>query len=391
MLVYGVLVGGLLALNTPAPAAPAVPASTAAETGSPTTDTAPPTTDTAPTTPAEVTAPDVVVAPAPPAGPSRHSRQVGPATVDLVLVGPAVVDPAALAAAAFDEIARVGAVFAPDGPTLAGIVAGAGGPPLAIEPEVFAVLVEAARVAKLSKGAFDPTVAALDDLWSDAATTDGDRRLLPAPAIVKARRAVVGVDQLVLDPVRRTARLKTKGARLDVSAAARGYGLDRARGLLIERGATGFVLAVAGDVVVHGTKEGGAPWIVGVQDPRAAGPFMTVASSTALGGAVMTAVDTDGAFFVDGVRQHRLLDPRSGEPARRSRSVAVFGGDALTAKCLARAIFALGAKEGLALAARHKGVEVVVVDDKNAVHLSPGLKKRGTTGAVHQRPPTDAP
>jgi thiamine biosynthesis lipoprotein len=91
------------------------------------------------------------------------------------------------------------------------------------------------------------------------------------------------------------------------------------------------------------------------------------------------------------MRQHRLLDPRSGEPARKARSVTVLGGDALTAKCLARAIFVLGAKDGLSLAARHKGVEVVVVDQKNVVHLSPGLKKLAASGGLHQRPPTDAP
>jgi thiamine biosynthesis lipoprotein len=322
--------------------------------------------------------------------PTRHSRLIGSAVVDLVMVAPPSVDREAAANAAFDEILRVERLSASAGPAIAALVDNAGGPARTIEPEVFAVLVEVARVAKLSKGAFDPSAAAYDELWSEAATTNGDRRILPSPTLLKARRAVVGPDQLQLDAVKRTARLKTRGARLDVAAVARGYALDRARGALIERGVSGFVLSSAGDVVFHGEKDAG-PWIVGLQDPRATGPFLTLAGSSALGGAVMTAVDTDGAFFVDDVRQHRLLDPRSGEPARKARSVAVVGGDALTAKCLARAIFVLGAKDGLALAARHKGVEVVVVDSKNVVHLSPGLKKLATSGGLHQRPPTDAP
>lgn len=398
MVLHRLLVGGLVtahllgapalraATDVPAPTpGPATPATTTGPTTEPTTG---PTTEPATTTTPATEPPPP--APAPPAGPTRHSRVVGNATVDLVLIPGPGGDATAMATAAFDELARVDALFSPDNAALSALVHDAGGPPWSIEPEVFAVLVEVVRVAKLSRGAFDPTAAAFAELWSDAATTDGDRRIVPAAAVLKSRKAVVGVDQLVLDPVKRTARLKTKGARLDISTVARGYALDRARGLLIERGATGFVLAVGGDVVTHGQKEGG-PWVVGVQDPRAQGPFMTIAQSAALGGAVMTAVDTDGAFFVDGVRQHRLLDPKTGEPARQNRSVAVLGGDALTAKCLARAIFVLSPKEGLALATRHKGVEVVVVDGKNTVHLSPGLKKLGTTGAVHQRPPTDSP
>lgn len=368
----GVLVGVLLAGQSP---------------GAPADD--PSATTVPPSAPAEATT--TPPAPTPDAkAPTRHSRLIGTAVVDLVLVAPPAVDREAAAAAAFDEILRVERLFASAGPGITALVDGAGGPAQAVEPELFAVLVEVARVAKLSKGTFDPTAAAFDELWSDAATTDGERRVLPSPALLKARRAVVGVEQLQLDVVKRTVRLKTKGARLDVAAVARGYALDRARGALIERGATGFILSSAGDVVFHGEKDGG-PWIVGLQDPRATGPFLTIAGSSALGGAVMTAVDTDGAFFVDDVRQHRLLDPRSGEPARKARSVTVLGGDALTAKCLARAIFVLGAKDGLALAGRHKGVEVVVVDQKNVVHLSPGLKKLAATGGLHRRPPTDAP
>jgi len=375
----GVLVGVLLAGQSPG-----APVDGASATTAPPAPTA--VGEPAPPPPPPATPPATPDAKAP----TRHSRLIGTAVVDLVLVAPPTVDREAAATAAFDEILRVERLFASAGPAIAALIDDAGGPARTIEPEVFAVLVEVARVAKLSKGAFDPSAAAYDELWSDAATTDGDRRILPLPALLKARRAVVGVDQLQLDAVKRTARLKTKGARLDVAAVARGYALDRARGALIERGATGFVLSSAGDVVFHGEKDAG-PWIVGLQDPRATGPFLTIAGSSALGGAIMTAVDTDGAFFVDDVRQHRLLDPRSGEPARKVRSVTVLGGDALTAKCLARAIFVLGAKDGLALAARHKGVEVVVVDSKNVVHLSPGLKKLATSGGLHQRPPTDAP
>ncbi len=333
-------------------------------------------------------------APAPVA--SRRTRTIGGTVVDLIVLveatAPADVA-AAHAAAAFAELARVDALFAVDGPHIGAINVSAGNDAVSVDPEVFAVLVEVQRLARLSRGAFDPSVAAYASLWTDAER--------PAPAVLKARRATVGLNQLVLDPVRRTARLLTGGARIDVAAVARGYGLDRARGILIERGVKAFVLSGNGDLVVHGNKGGsgddaGAPWMVGVQDPRATGPFMTIAlDPAALGGAVMTAADTDvvvlPATAVDGPRRHRHLDPKTGEPARLVRSVTVLDADALTAACLARAIFVMGPKEGLALAARLKGPEVVIVDASNRVTTSAGLKTLAKSGALKQRQPTDGP
>jgi thiamine biosynthesis lipoprotein len=385
---FGLVVVANLVVPAHGLASPDPPSAAMTETPS---TTAPPTAPAAPVTSSPRATDD-------PAIPTHHRRVIGALSVELALLAPVGVDREAAAAAAFDELERVERVFASDGPTLSSLIRGAGGPALAIEPEVFAVLVEVMRVAKLAKGAYDPSVAGYDNLWASisapaVSADDSSTSALPSiptAAALQARRALVGVDQLQLDAVKRTARLKSRGARIDVSAVARGYGLDRARGVLIERGATGFVLSSAGDVVFFGEKATG-PWVVGLSDPRATEPFLTVVASSALGGAVMTAVDTDGAVVVGDVRHHRLLDPRSGEPGRRARSVAVFGGDALTAKCLARAIFVLGATDGLALAARHKGVEVVVVDAKNAVHLSPGLKTLAKRGGLRHRPPTDAP
>jgi thiamine biosynthesis lipoprotein len=363
MFVCGALVMAALAAQTStAPSASATPAPSAAATS------------LAPGNPAPGT--DGASVPVAPVA-RRHGHLVGDVMVDLILMLDADASAevsAGHADAAFAELARVQAAFDPDGPGIGAINRSAGGEAVLMDPEVFAVLVEIDRIARLSRGAFDPTAAAYASLW-----TDGD---VPAAVTLKARRAVVGLSQLVLDPVRRTARLISRGARIDVAAVARGYGLDRARGILIERGVKAFVLS----------GNGGAPWMVGVQDPRAAGPFLTIAlNPLVLGGAVMTAADTDGASVVDGKRRHRLLDPKTGLPARVVRSATVLDSDALTAACLARAIFVMGPRDGLDLAARLKGPEVVVVGADNRVMMSPGLKKLQASGGLKQRQPTDGP
>jgi thiamine biosynthesis lipoprotein len=85
-----------------------------------------------------------------------------------------------------------------------------------------------------------------------------------------------------------------------------------------------------------------------------------------------------------------LLDPRTGLPARKARSVTIVSNDALTAACLARAVFVLGPKDGLPLVERLKANAIVVGTD-NSVSLSKGLTKLLANHTIQQRTPTDAP
>jgi thiamine biosynthesis lipoprotein len=100
----------------------------------------------------------------------------------------------------------------------------------------------------------------------------------------------------------------------------------------------------------------------------------------------MTASDYERAFVVDGVRYHHVIDPRTGKPARGTRSVTVVAGDGLVADALTYAVFALGAKDGLRLVDRLSGTDAIIVTDDNRVLVSRGLRER-----VKYRPPTDAP
>ena len=382
----------LLAMSTTAPDAGV---STTAPDARPTQAPDPRTAQTAQPEPTATTAAPPAADP-PPADEFRlvrKARAFDDAVVD-VLVMAGTADGEAHADAALDEVARVITLFdaqRPDGP-LARLHERAGKDALVVDPEVFAVLVELQRIAKLSKGAFDVTAAAYDEAWLFGVDEPGNPPREPPPKIeIDRLRQLVSVDDLVLDPVGRTARLKKAGARVDVGDVIKGYALDRARAVLLGRGAADFVLSSGGDVVVSG-KKGGRPWMVGVQDPRAPGPFLALpVDVTALGGAVMSSSDNESFFMASGVRYHSILDPRTGRPSTRSRSVTVLHDDALVAEALSRAVFVLGDKEGLKLIERLPGANAVVVTADNRVVLSKGLQKLAKAHALQQRPPTDGP
>jgi thiamine biosynthesis lipoprotein len=81
------------------------------------------------------------------------------------------------------------------------------------------------------------------------------------------------------------------------------------------------------------------------------------------------------------------LDPGTGEPARSSRSVTIVTESAAIADALSTGVFILGPDAGMALVERLPGVECVIVDAQNRVHVSSGLKDR-LIAIAH---PTDAP
>lgn len=312
---------------------------------------------------------------------------------------------AAFIEAAFSEIDRVDELLDPMKGELAKVNAAAGGAPVRLSPELFALVVEAKRLAESTSGAFDPTFAALAPLWRFSADDPPAPTLAPvvdggAPqepflagtekgppgvpsedALVFAR-GLVDASTLLLDIPAKTARLSEKGQRVSLNGVAKGYALGRAAALLEDKGVDNFILAAGGDLVVRG-KKGVDAWTVGIQDPRAVGHF---AAFDALPGAVMTSGDYERFFLVDGKRMHHVLDPRTGAPARGLRSVTVVARDSVEADAFSTAVFVLGPQEGMALIERTEGVEGVLVTDKNAVLVSKGLKN-----SVRYRPPTDAP
>ena len=100
-----------------------------------------------------------------------------------------------------------------------------------------------------------------------------------------------------------------------------------------------------------------------------------------------TSGDYERFFMKDGRRYHHIIDLATGQPARASRSVTIVASSATLADGLSKAVFVLGAPEGMALIERVPGVEGVIVSATNEVLVSKGLKERFRLVA----PPTDAP
>jgi thiamine biosynthesis lipoprotein len=94
------------------------------------------------------------------------------------------------------------------------------------------------------------------------------------------------------------------------------------------------------------------------------------------------AVATSGNYekFVefDGVKYSHIIDPRTGYPSTGLVSVTIFAKSAELCDALATSVFITGTETGLNIIDQIKGVECIIVDDRNTIHTSKNIQLNPT-------------
>lgn len=275
--------------------------------------------------------------------------------VRLVLFAP---DPRVASAAARAALDRVGELDAAlsdyrDSSEVSRLGRAAGGPPVRVGPDLFAVLERAQDVGRRSGGAFDVTVGPLVRLWRRTLRT-GD---WPDPARRAEALSCVGIDKMHLDPVERTVRLDRAGMRIDLGGIAKGYAGDQALRVLRARQVSSALIAVGGDVVAGDAPPGEGGWVVAVEPDDETGARESLLLRRA---AVSTSGDREQWVERDGVRYSHILDPRTGIGLSGRRRATVVAAEGVTADSLATAACVLGIPEAVALVESTPGAEAIV-------------------------------
>lgn len=247
----------------------------------------------------------------------------------------------------------------------------AGEEPVKLSDETMECLREAVRYAELSKGAFDPTLGPLIDLWGIGKKAD----FIPSREEVERALGLRGVENIVLDLQAGTGFLKVKGMEVDLGGIAKGFAVDRAALVLRKRGVRSGIIDAGGNVYVIGKKPGGGDWRVGIRHPRKSDRMIALVEVS--DEAVITSGDYERYFEKDGIRYHHVFDPASGEPARNLLSSTIICPSSTRADALSTAVFVLGPKKGMDLVERLPDVEAILVTPRGEVLVSSGLKSGG--------------
>lgn len=240
----------------------------------------------------------------------------------------------------------------------------------------FTVLAAALDWARLTGGAYDPTIGAAVNLWGFGPAPA--RHAPPGRAAIAAARAPEGWQRLALDPERRRA-LQPGGLVLDLSSIAKGFAVDEVARFLRGEGIAGALVEIGGELAAWGVKPDGTPWWVAFETPRAAHASARALPETLLalaGLAVATSGDEQRWFEAGGRRYAHTLDPATGAPVAHDLvAVTVVAADAMTADAAATALMVLGPDAAARFAARHRlAARLVRFDGRRLCeHLSPAL------------------
>jgi thiamine biosynthesis lipoprotein len=252
-----------------------------------------------------------------------------------------------------------------------------------VSAELREVLALAREVSERSGGAFDVTVAPLVEAWGFGPGGDIGGRIGPrprGPELARLRERV-GYQLLLLDATNGTVAKTHPGTRIDLSAIAKGYAVERVAAGLAELGLTRFLVEVGGELEARGTGPGGRPWRVGIEQPGDGAPGVW-GSVTLTDGAIATSGDYRDYYEEDGVRYAHIVDPRSGLPLpMRGVSVTVLHARAALADAWATALTVLGPEEGLEVA-RREGLAAIFlrrVDGGVESLLTPAMAARDGT------------
>ncbi|GHT65155.1 FAD:protein FMN transferase [Spirochaetia bacterium] len=246
----------------------------------------------------------------------------------------------------------------------------AGIAPVAVDPELIAVLERALVYAKISDGAFDPTVGPLVKLWG----IGSDNARVPAQDEIDSVLALIDWRDLIIDKAAGTAFLRRPGMTLDLGAIAKGYAADEAVRLAEQNRVKRALIDLGGNIFAYGARAGSAPWRIGIQDPRDArgayiGVIRVINKSVVTSGIYERYFEDD-----DGTRYHHLLSTHEGYPVNSGLlSVAIIADHSIDADGLSTSAFTLGYEKGRALVESVPGADAIFIFEDSGIRLTAGV------------------
>jgi thiamine biosynthesis lipoprotein len=238
-----------------------------------------------------------------------------------------------------------------------------------VSPEFSRVIRRALEISSLTDGAFDPTVKPLVDYWGFGS---GE-----AESSLDAVRETVGWQKVIVSESGLNKR--NDALQLDLSAIAKGYGVDRVAEVIQASGRIDYMVEIGGEVVTSGTNPTGSPWRIGVESPD---------PEQAFGASIFQVLELSGHALAtsgdyrnfrerdDGSRYSHLIDPRTGHPAKTDiAAVSVLASNCMDADAVATALFVMGSEKGIPWVEDRPGFEALFI-----LHAEDGAFRSVATG-----------
>ncbi|MCZ4694733.1 FAD:protein FMN transferase [Ancylomarina euxinus] len=247
------------------------------------------------------------------------------------------------------------------------IIRNAGIKPVLVDQELFNLIRRSIKISELTHGAFDISYASLDKIWR----FDGQMKELPDSSAVAASVAKINYKNIILNPEKRTVFLKKKGMKIGFGAIGKGYAANKALDIMSKMNLQGALVNASGDLISWGKDEGGKDWKIGIVNPKQKNKIFSWLNINET--AVVTSGNYEKFVRINGQTYSHIIDPRTGYPVKGLISVSIICPNAELADALATSVFVLGKEKGLELINQLKGIECLLITNKQELFTSKNL------------------
>lgn len=235
-------------------------------------------------------------------------------------------------------------------------------------PDMLTVALHALSYHKESDGLFDPRIlSVLEDIGYRNDFSSRDTRQNMPPKFFPTSTIPLKRDLTIWGEA---IQFKVK---MDFSGIAKGYILDIMAKHLENDGWKNFLVDSGGDMVVRGTNRKGKPWRIDIENI----PEKSILIEISNKGIATSGITRRQWTSAGGKRFHHLIHPRHPNSfAFNLLSVTAISASAERADFLAKTLFLMGKKEGLACAKKYSIPAIFVEDGEIPTwHTSPEVKK----------------
>ena len=221
-----------------------------------------------------------------------------------------------------------------------------------VDPRIVDMLLYAKEMYAKTNGKLNIAMGSVLSIWHDYRTAgldDPSNAELPPMEVLSEAALHTNINDLIIDENACTVWLADPLMTLDVGAIAKGYAVEMTARMLEERGISGFVINVGGNVRTVGTKANGELWLAGIENPVPDAEEPYVAYLGLAGESIVTSGSYQRFYIVDGKNYHHIIDSETLLPADRYLSVSIVCKDSALGDALSTALFCMTPEDGLAL------------------------------------------
>ncbi len=223
-------------------------------------------------------------------------------------------------------------------------------------PELFSLIVDSVKIAKLTDGYFDPTIYPLTKLWG----FNGDNPHLPEQSDIDKAKRLVNYKKL---DIKKQTITKPNLIKLDLSAIAKGKIVDLTRDFIIKNGYKNFLINAGGDIYASGLNKENKRWKIAIQDPFNHSKYIGILNLK--DSSVVTSGDYERFFIKNGIRYCHIINPKTGYPPHNINSVTIISKDTEFSDAIATAVFVMGIDRGFKFLVKNNIQGLIIGTDKN--------------------------